>query len=154
SYATVPAHHGQDEKQGRRTCPAAEAKQYSYPTGASIAEGTETNGAHYTSLPNAFKYQTVYVMGRSCNPARQTWEQALAGTGDTTVQQGDIIVSDERAGNMSQPQAGDSVGAVEAMPHQGIVENPANTELPPRYQPDPAAQTAEPYYMPQGQNHP
>ncbi len=154
SYATVPARFGQDENQCRNTCPGAEAMLFSYPTGASIEQGTATNGAPYTSLPNAFKYQTEYVKGCSCNPPGQTWEQALAGTGDTTVRQGDIIVSDERAGNMSQPQAGDSVGAVEAMPDQGIVENPANTELPPGYQPDPAAQTAEPYYMPPGQNQP
>lgn len=160
SYATVPARFGQDENQCRRTCPGAEALLFSYPTGGSIDQGTATNGTPYTSLPNAFKYQTEYVKDCSCKPAGQSWTQALAGAEDGTLQRGDIVVDEERSRAMSQPAGGEvSVSPDQAaraaqdsaVVGDGVVEGAANTEMPPGYIPDPAAQTAEPYYAPPGQ---
>lgn len=160
SYATVPARFGQDANQCQRTCPGTEAMLFSYPTGGSIDQGTATNGTPYTSLPNAFKYQTEYVKDCSCKPAGQSWEQALAGADDTTLQRGDIVVDEERSRAMSQPAGGEvSVSPDEAaraaqdnaLVGEGVVEGAANTEVPPGYVPDPAAQTAEPYYAPPAQ---
>jgi hypothetical protein len=151
SYATVPARFGQDENMCKRTCPGTEAMLFSYPTGGSIEQGSATNGTPYTSLPNAFKYQTEFVKDCSCKPAGKTWEQALTGVDDDTLQRGDIVVDEDRAKAMSQPPVGGapaSPAPQDAAPAQEVIENPANTELPPGYQPDPNAQIAEPYYVP------
>jgi hypothetical protein len=155
SYATVPARFGQDENMCKRTCPGTEAMLFSYPTGGSIEQGSATNGTPYTSLPNAFKYQTEFVKDCSCKPAGKTWEQALTGVDDDTLQRGDIVVDEDRAKAMSQPPGGGAPAspvpqdaAPDAAATQGVIETPPNTELPPDYQPDPNAQIAEPYYVP------
>ena len=170
NFTTVPARFGQDESICKRTCPGTEAMLFSYPNpGGTIEQATSTSGQPYTSLPNAFKYQTEYVKDCSCKPAGKTWEQALSGAGDDTLQRGDIVVDEERARTMSQPTgaqpaAGNVVtpdqaasvaqdGATDAPP-EGVIEGPANTELPPGYVPDPNARVAEPYYLPPSQAPP
>lgn len=161
SFATVSARFPQDENMCRRTCPGAEAMLFSYPNpGGSIEQATSTTGQPYTSLPNAFKYQTEYVKDCSCKPAGMTWEQALAGAEDGTLQRGDIVVDEERAKAMSQPEGGGvTVSPSEAsqaaqqsqtaVTGEGVVEGAANTEIPPGFDAaPPAANTAEPYYVP------
>lgn len=159
NFSTVPARFGQDEGICKRTCPGTEAMLFSYPNpGGTIEQATSTSGQPYTSLPNAFKYQTEYVKDCSCRPAGQSWEQALSGA-DDTIQRGDIVVDEERAKAMSQPKDGQvSVSPDEAaraaqdsqtaVTSDGVVEGAANTEMPPGYVPDPNARVAEPYYVP------
>lgn len=172
SFTTVPARFGQDDNICRRTCPGAEAMLFSYPNpGGTIEQATSVSGQPYTSLPNAFKYQTEFVKDCSCKPAGQTWEQALSGAEDDTLQRGDIIVDEERARAMSQPKDGGAVATPDQAAraaqdsatqviNEGVIEGPANTDPPIGY-PDPnlGAQgnqaggnpnerTAVPYYVP------
>ncbi|BCJ90395.1 hypothetical protein IZ6_11300 [Terrihabitans soli] len=182
SFTTVPARFGQDDNICRRTCPGAEAILFSYPNpGGTIEQATSTSGQAYTSLPNAFKYQTEFVKDCSCKPAGQTWEQALSGAEDDTLQSGDIVVDEESARAMSQPglrKGGEAVATPDQAAraaqdsatqviNEGVVEGPANTDPPIGY-PDPAQaqnpgtqnnpaqnnpneRTAVPYYVPQPQ---
>jgi hypothetical protein len=58
----------------------------------------------YTALPNAFRYRTALDQNCSCRRPGETWSQALKGIEDPTVEQGDIVVNDQRAKQLSQPR--------------------------------------------------
>jgi Protein of unknown function (DUF2865) len=168
SFTTVPARFGQDDNICRRTCPGAEAMLFSYPNpGGTIEQATSISGQPYSSLPNAFKYQTEFVKDCSCKPAGQTWEQALSGAEDDTLQRGDIVVDEERARAMSVPKGGAVATPDQAaraaqdsatqVTNEGVIEGPANTDPPIGYpdqgapqgaQGNPNERTAVPYYVP------
>jgi len=59
----------------------------------------------YTAMPNAFRYRTSLDQSCSCRKPGETWSQALKGTDDPTVEQGDIVVNDQRARQLSQPRS-------------------------------------------------
>lgn len=106
NFAAVSSRFEQDEAICRRTCPGTQAELFTYPNpGGTIQQATSaTSGEPYTQLPNAFKYQKQFVKDCSCRPANMSWAEALSGTDDDTVQRGDIVVDEERAKAMSQPQ--------------------------------------------------
>ena len=72
--------------------------------GEDINRAISISGAPYTSLPNAFKYRTEFNPSCSCRRAGQSWSDALSQVKDTTIQGGDIVVTEERAKNLSQPR--------------------------------------------------
>lgn len=103
SYATNASRFAQDEKTCQRMCPAAEVMLFSYPTqGADITQATSISGQPYTSLPNALKYRTEFNPSCSCKRPGQTWADALPK--DEAVEPGDVVVTEERAKQMQQPQ--------------------------------------------------
>jgi len=104
SYATSPARFAQDEKTCQKLCPASEAQLFSYRTeGEDIAQATSSNGAPYSSLPNAFKYRQAFDPACTCKKAGQSWNEALGGS-DDSVEAGDIVVTEDRAKQMAAPQ--------------------------------------------------
>src|SRR4051812_20362626 len=104
SYAPSPARFGQDEKTCQRLCPAAEVQLFSYrPTGEDVTQATSTNGQTYSSLPNALKYRQSFDAACSCKRAGQSWAEALGK--DEAVEAGDIVVTEDRARQMSLPPA-------------------------------------------------
>ncbi len=104
SYATVPANFRNDEQMCQRTCPAAEVQLYTYRNpGEEIGQAVSLNGKLYTELPNAFHYRQSFDPACSCRKPGQSWADALKQLNDTTVEQGDIVVNEERARRMSQP---------------------------------------------------
>jgi hypothetical protein len=104
SFATTSARFGEDEQTCRATCPASEVALYSHRTNEDVRQATAINGRLYTELPNAFKYRTHYDQTCSCRKVGQSWADALGGTKDTTVERGDIVVTDEKAKALSQPR--------------------------------------------------
>jgi hypothetical protein len=105
SYATMPARFQEDQQQCQRMCPAAEVNLYTYHNpGEEVAQAVSLNGAPYTALPNAFKYRQEYNAACSCRKLGQSWAQALGQIRDDTVEQGDIIVNEQRAKALSQPR--------------------------------------------------
>jgi hypothetical protein len=62
------------------------------------------SGAPYTALPTAFKYRQEYNAACSCRKPGQSWAQALGQLRDDTVEQGDIVVNEQRAKALSQPR--------------------------------------------------
>jgi hypothetical protein len=104
SYATNASRFRDDEKTCQRMCPAAEVMLFSYPTeGGDVANATSINGASYSSLPNAFKYRQEFNAACSCKRPGQSWSDALGK--DEAVDPGDIVVTEDRAKQLSQPPA-------------------------------------------------
>jgi len=102
SYATNASRFAQDEKTCQRLCPAAEVQLFAYPTeGGDIAQATSTSGAPYSQLPNAFKYRQSFDAACSCKKPGQSWADALGK--DEAVEAGDIVVTEDRAKQLSQP---------------------------------------------------
>jgi hypothetical protein len=54
-------------------------------------------------LPNAFKYRQSFDAACSCKKAGQSWADALGK--DEAVEAGDIVVTEDRAKQLSQPPA-------------------------------------------------
>jgi len=104
SFATTQARFADDEQTCRATCPNAEVALYAHRTNEDVRQATSVNGRLYTELPNAFKYRTNFDSACSCRKAGQSWADALGGSKDTTVERGDIVVTDEKAKALSQPR--------------------------------------------------
>jgi hypothetical protein len=104
SFAASPSRFAEDERTCQRLCPAAETVLFTHRNpGEDINQATSLNGRLYTELPNAFLYRREYNPACSCKRAGETWAQALQHL-DDTIQQGDIVVTDERARQLSQPR--------------------------------------------------
>lgn len=104
SFATVPAKFPDDERACQRMCPATEAMLFTHRNpGEDVSHAVSIAGKPYTQLPNAFKYRQEFVDGCSCKRPDENWVQAL-GQADTTVERGDIVVTDETSKAMSAPK--------------------------------------------------
>ena len=104
SYSTTPASFPQDEQVCQRMCPAAEVALYSFRNqGEDISQAISTGGRAYTELPNAFLFRKAFNPSCSCRAPGQTWQQALQHLEDNTIEQGDIVVTEEQAKLLSQP---------------------------------------------------
>lgn len=105
SYSTSPNRFSEDERNCQRMCPAAEVQLYTYRNpGEEIAQAVSLSGRAYTELPTAFNYRKEVNKACSCKRDGQTWADALKQLDDNTIEQGDIVVTDERAKQLSQPK--------------------------------------------------
>jgi hypothetical protein len=104
SYSTLPNKFAEDAQSCQRLCPAAEATLYSHRSSEDVTQAVSANGRLYTELPNAFAYRKQFNPSCSCKAAGQTWADALKQLDDQTVERGDIVVTEERAKQLSQPQ--------------------------------------------------
>jgi hypothetical protein len=126
SYSTSPSKFMEDERTCQASCPAAEAMLFTHRNpGEDINQAVSMGGQLYIGLPNAFKYRQAFDNACSCKRSGESWSEALKGIQDPTVAPGDVVVSEERAKQMSQPRA-DPQG------------KPTKLEIPPRpAKPDP-----------------
>jgi hypothetical protein len=105
SYSTSPSRFTEDERACQRMCPAAEVQLYTYRNpGEEISQAVSLHGHAYSDLPTAFAYRKEVNKACSCKRADQTWADALKQLDDNTIEQGDIVVTDERAKQLSQPK--------------------------------------------------
>jgi hypothetical protein len=105
SFATSPARFADDEQSCKNLCPAAEATLFTFRNGEDVSRAVSINGQPYSSLPNAFKYRQSFNPSCACKAQGQTWADALKSIDDrASIERGDIIVTDERAKQMSQPR--------------------------------------------------
>ena len=144
SYSTSPSRFAEDEQTCQKLCPAAEAVLYSHRNpGEDVAQAVAGNGRTYKDLPNAFRYRREFTAACSCKQAGQTWADALGQTKDSTVERGDIVVTEERAKALSQPRndtpARTGAARPEARKPTGNMPAIAPTDAP-----DPSAGPAEP----------
>ena len=72
--------------------------------GEDVNQAVSTSGQLYTALPNAFRYRQAFDSNCSCRNQGETWAQTLKNVEDNTIEQGDIVVNEERARQMSQPR--------------------------------------------------
>ena len=109
SYSTVPGKFADDEQLCRRLCPAAEVALYSHRNpGEDVARAVSTSGNSYSELPNAFSYRKAIQCRLSVPGARPVLGRSprqSQGLGpDQTVERGDIVVTEERAKQLSSPR--------------------------------------------------
>jgi hypothetical protein len=105
SYSTQPARFHDDERTCQAMCPAAEVTLYTHRNpGEDVNQAISTAGRNYTELPTAFAYRKTFNASCSCKAPGQTWADALKQLDDQTIERGDIVVNEERARALSQPQ--------------------------------------------------
>jgi hypothetical protein len=105
SYSTEPSRFPEDEKTCQAMCPAAEVTLYTHRNpGEDVNQAISTAGRNYSELPNAFAYRKTFNASCSCKAPGQTWADALKQLDDQTIERGDIVVNEERARALSQPQ--------------------------------------------------
>ncbi|MGD0026424.1 MAG: DUF2865 domain-containing protein [Xanthobacteraceae bacterium] len=104
SYSTVPSRFADDERTCQRLCPAAEAMLYTYRNpGEDMGAAVSVGGQPYSALPSAFRYRKELVSSCSCRRPGQSWADALKNADDSsTVESGDIVVTDQNAKALSQ----------------------------------------------------
>jgi hypothetical protein len=106
SYSTMPSRFADDAHACQRLCPAAEAELYSFRNpGENMEQAISVSGQAYTALPNAFRYRKEIIAGCSCRRPGQSWADALKNADDSsTLESGDIVVTDQNAKALSQPK--------------------------------------------------
>jgi hypothetical protein len=105
SFSTSQSRFGDDEQTCQKLCPATEAVLYSHRNpGEDVAQAVSGSGRVYKDLANAFRYRREYVASCSCKQQGQTWAEALGTTRDSTIERGDIVVTEEKAKALSQPR--------------------------------------------------
>jgi uncharacterized protein DUF2865 len=137
SYSTTQDRFQQDADTCRRTCPAADVQLYYYHNpGEEMAQAVSLNGTRYADLPTAFEYRKK-LTGASCRPAGESWAEALKASGpDTTVEAGDVVVTEQNAKQLSQPRTGadgkplkpTANAAPSAAPVTSLVEAPGQVD--------------------------
>ncbi len=106
SNSTSSTRFADDEQTCQKLCPAAEVALYSHRNpGEDVAQAVANNGRLYKDMPNAFRYRREFVATCSCRQPGQSWADALGQIKDSTVERGDIVVTEEKAKAMSQPQS-------------------------------------------------
>jgi Protein of unknown function (DUF2865) len=137
SYATTPARFGDDEATCKNLCPAAEATLFTFRNNEDMTRAVSINGQPYSSLPNAFKYRQAFNPSCACKAQGQTWAEAVKGVDDRgAAEQGDIIVTDERSKQMSQPRDAQGRPIRQPAPSKGgaapaTADAPAAASTPP-----------------------
>jgi hypothetical protein len=105
SFSASPARFAEDEQTCQKQCPATEAVLYTHRTvGEDVAQAVSNSGRIYKDLANAFRYRREFVASCSCKQPGQTWAEALGQTRDSTIERGDIVVTEEKAKALSQPR--------------------------------------------------
>ncbi len=106
SFSTSPSHFAEDEQSCQKLCPASEAVLYSHRNpGEDVAQAVSSSGRVYKDLANAFRYRRELVAACSCKQPGQTWAEALGQTRDSTIERGDVVVTEEKAKALSQPRS-------------------------------------------------
>lgn len=152
SFSTSPTRFPEDEQACQKLCPASEAVLYSHRNpGEDVAQAVASNGRAYKDLANAFRYRREFVATCSCKQAGQTWAEALGQIKDSTVERGDIVVTEERAKALSQPRNENRSGASTRKPagNTPAAASPDAPDAPPAPEPGKRpVRTVGPTFMP------
>ena len=105
SYSARRANLGDLQEMCTALCPAAEVKLYTRSM-RDMKTAVSIDGEPYTSLENAFKYEKTVVPQCSCRKPGQSWAEALVDAERLLGEgrKGDIIVTPEKAEELSRPQ--------------------------------------------------
>jgi Protein of unknown function (DUF2865) len=106
SFSASPSRFADDEQTCQKLCPATEATLFTHRNpGEDVAQAVSGSGKIYKDLANAFRYRREFVASCSCRLPGQTWAEALGQTRDSTIERGDVVVTEEKAKAMSQPHS-------------------------------------------------
>jgi len=116
SNSTSSTRFAEDEQTCQKQCPASEVALYSHRVGEDVAQAVANNGRTYRELQNAFRYRREFIAACSCRLPGQSWADALGQIKDSTVERGDIVVTEEKAKAMNQPRGNDPPSRTPARP--------------------------------------
>ena len=87
-------------------CPNADVSLYTYPASGEIEQAVAISGARYVDSPNALQYRKTFDSSCSCRRRGQSWADALANAELKLghEQKSDIIVTPEKAAELSRPK--------------------------------------------------
>jgi hypothetical protein len=89
-------------------CPGAETTAFGMQNGGDIQNAVSRSGTPYASLPNAGKYTRSFDAACTCRQQGRSWAQTLKEAEDLLdKRKGDVIVSQQRADELSRPRAVD-----------------------------------------------
>lgn len=140
SYSTGPGKFRDDERACQRMCPAAEVALYTHRNpGEEVAAAVSLSGRPYSEHPNAFRYRQEYNAACGCKKPGESWAAAVGE--DTTVERGDVVVTEETAKALLQPKPEPPAKPARQQPPR----NRAGTAAaPPASDPPPQARPAAP----------
>ncbi len=127
SYTASSGRFGNLEDMCREQCPNADVTLFSYPASGDIEQAVSSSGVRYVDSPNALKYRTSFDANCSCRRKGQTWADALTaaeaklGRGPS----GDIIVTAQRAEELSRPAPAPAAPKPKATPTPAAGLKPA-----------------------------
>lgn len=108
SHSTSQDRFRDDEATCQRMCPASEVQLFSHRTSGEDMNHavSSSTGQLYTQIPNAFKYKTAWDNACSCRAPGATWAETVKEDPrtQTLLEQGDIVVTEERAKVMNAPR--------------------------------------------------
>jgi hypothetical protein len=114
-------------------CPNTEATLYTRSARGQIENSVSIDGAAYTELPNALKFQKTYDPACTCKPQGKTWVEALAEAERILAASHgeDEQVTAEQAEQMSRPLSPSETGANSKVKKRGQKQPaPVAQELP------------------------
>ncbi len=105
--ANSPGGRGGADEMCQALCPGSETSAFGMSNGGDIQNAvSRSTGQPYSSLPNAAKYTKSYDAACTCRGQGQSWAQALKEAEYLLdKRKGDIIVTEQRAAELSQPKA-------------------------------------------------
>ncbi len=127
----------------RALCPNADVALYTYPTSGTIEQSVSITGSRYMDSPTALRFRQTYDPTCSCRRRGQSWASALApaeaklGHEDKS----DILVTPEKAAELSRPKADVKATDPKAKPIKGLAGKTPNPGPSPTSTPS-AATTA------------
>jgi hypothetical protein len=143
SFATDQSRFQEDERSCQRSCPAADVALYSHRNpGEDVSQAVSMSGQLYSTLPNAFKYRQAFDNTCSCRAPGETWAHALRNVEDATLEQGDIVVNEERARQMSQPRFDAQGKPIRPEPRPATRPSPRASQTPAPTAPPASAEAA------------
>ncbi len=105
SFQASSTRFPEDEQTCQRLCPAAEVALYTHRNpGEEVGQSVSLAGRPYRDLPTAFRYRQALDQACTCRKPGQSWAEALGVGRDTTIERGDIVVTEERSKAMAQPR--------------------------------------------------
>jgi hypothetical protein len=99
-------------------CPNTAVAVYTRAPNSQIETSVSLDGAPYSEMPNALKFQKSFDAACTCKPPGQSWVEALAGA-DRVLggeRKSDILVTPEKSAELSAPKADPRNGGAANIP--------------------------------------
>jgi hypothetical protein len=106
--ANSPGGGGSQDEMCQALCPGTETTAFGMQNGGDIQNAVSRRGTPYASLPNAGKYTRSFDAACTCRAPGESWAQALKEAEYLLdKRKGDIIVTQQRADELSRPRVVD-----------------------------------------------
>lgn len=105
--ANNPGGRGGPDEMCQALCPGTETMAFGMTQGGDVQNAvSRSTGQPYSSLPNAARYTRSFDPACTCRGNGESWSQALRNAEQMLEQRrGDVIVTEQRAAEMSRPRA-------------------------------------------------